>query len=194
MVMNDLGHGQLKPAVFLDRDGTINFEKNYLYKIEDFEFIPGAPEAIKGLKDAGFLVAVVTNQSGIARGYYTLDDVTRLHQYIQRELQGYNTSIDAFYTCPHHPGQRRSEYGVNCSCRKPAPGMFEKAAAELGIELSQSFMVGDKISDIEAGRAAGCRPVLVLTGYGAKTATHFDLVDVPVFDSITQVANYIIGV
>ena len=158
------------PAVFLDRDGTINVEKDYLYRVEDFEFIPGAPEAIKRLKDAGFLVIVVTNQSGVARGYYSLDDVARLHEHIREELAKHDTSVDAFYVCPHHPDAAVKELKKECNCRKGAPGMLLRAAAEHCIDLSRSYMVGDKLADIEAGEGAGCSTILVKTGYGKQHA------------------------
>ena len=157
-------------AVFLDRDGTINVEKNYLYKIEDYEFIPGAPEAIKKLKEAGFLVVVVSNQAGIARGYFDERAVEQLHRHIQSELAAYGTSIDAFYFCPHHPDEGLGEYKVACDCRKGNPGMLLQAAREHNVDLHRSFMVGDKLADIEAGKRAGCEALLVLTGYGEKTA------------------------
>ena len=157
-------------AVFLDRDGTINIEKNYLHKIEDFEFIPGAPEAIKKLKDAGFLVIVVSNQSGVARGYFDEESVDQLHQHIQTELAFYGTSIDGFYFCPHHPDKGLGSYRAACNCRKGNPGMLLQAAREHDLDLQKSFMVGDKLADIEAGERAGCRSLLVLTGYGATTA------------------------
>jgi D-glycero-D-manno-heptose 1,7-bisphosphate phosphatase len=157
-------------AVFLDRDGTINVEKEYLHKIEDFEFIPGAPEAIKRLKDAGFLVIVVSNQSGIGRGYFDEAVVEQLHRHIQDELACLGTSIDAFYFCPHHPEEGLGEYKVVCDCRKGQPGMLLQAAREYDIDLQQSFMVGDKLADIEAGERAGCQSLLVLTGYGELVA------------------------
>lgn len=155
-----------KRAVFLDRDGTINVEKKYLHRVEDFEFIPGAPEAIRLLKNAGFLVIVVTNQSGVARGYYDLRDVDRLHEHIQEQLAAHGTAIDGFYVCPHHATEGVGAYQVDCECRKGAPGMLLEAAADCGIDLRRSFMIGDKLADIEAGHAAGCRSYLVRTGYG----------------------------
>lgn len=155
-------------AVFLDRDGTINIEKDYLHKIEDFEFIPGAPEAIKRLKDAGFLVIVVSNQSGVGRGYFDEQAVERLHRYLQSELAGHNTLIDAFYFCPHHPEKGIGNYKIVCDCRKGAPGMLLQAAIDYNIDLSRSFMVGDKLADIEAAENAGCQPILILTGYGQR--------------------------
>jgi D-glycero-D-manno-heptose 1,7-bisphosphate phosphatase len=154
--------------VFLDRDGTINVEKDYLHCIADFAFIPGAPEAIRGLKAAGFLVVVVTNQSGVARGFFDEAAVHALHEHIQQLLADYGTAIDAFYHCPHHPHEGVGEYRVDCDCRKGSPGMLLQAAREYAIDLGRSFMVGDKLADIEAGYAAGCRSVLVRTGYGAN--------------------------
>mgnify|MGYP000870064912 CR=1 FL=1 len=154
-----------KQAVFLDRDGTINVEKDYLYRPEDFEFIPGAAVAIRRLNQAGFLVVVVTNQSGVARGYYTEQEVHHLHRHIDQLLSQADARIDAWYHCPHHPSGL-PPYNQHCSCRKPQVGMLEQAAADLEIDLSRSWMVGDKLVDVEAGIAVGCRPVLVLTGYG----------------------------
>ncbi len=157
----------LKKAVFLDRDGTINTEKEYLYRIEEFEFINGATDAICLLNRSGHLVIVVTNQSGVARGYYDEQDVIKLHQHIDKLLANAGARVDAWYYCPHHP-QGRGRYAKQCTCRKPLPGMLFNAAEELAVDLSSSWMVGDKIADVEAGMAAGCRSVLVLTGYGTE--------------------------
>lgn len=156
----------MKRAVFLDRDGTINVEKDYLYKAEEFEFIGGAPEAIRLLNEAGWFVAVVSNQSGVARGYYTEEDVEILHRHIAAELLKSGARVDAWYYCPHHP-QGRGSYSLPCRCRKPLPGMLIEAAKRHHIELSSSVMIGDKLADMEAGSAAGCRTILVRTGYGA---------------------------
>jgi D-glycero-D-manno-heptose 1,7-bisphosphate phosphatase len=157
-------------AVFLDRDGTINIEKSYLHRPEEFEFVPGAPEAIRLLKEAGFLVVVVTNQSGVARGYYDEEAVHRLHRFMDGELAKIGASVDAYYLCPHHPLHGVAGYRVECACRKPLPGMLLAAAEALGIDLTRSYIVGDKMADVAAGLAAGCRPLLVLTGYGADEA------------------------
>lgn len=156
---------KLMPAVFLDRDGTINIEKHYLHKIEDFEFIPGAPEAILRLNRAGYRVVIVTNQSGVARGYYSLEAVALLHAQLQECLNEIGAVVDGFYVCPHHPTT-----GV-CDCRKGKPGMLLHAARDLDLDLAASIIVGDKLSDIEAGIAAGCTPLLVLTGYGLDAAS-----------------------
>ena len=155
----------MKRAAFIDRDGTINEEKEYLYRTDDFVFIPGVPQAIRMLNDAGFLVIVVTNQSGVARGYYTEEDVHLLHRYAASKLEQFGARVDAWYYCPHHPAGRGS-YALPCSCRKPMPGMLLEAAGRFAIDLESSIMIGDKLVDVEAGVAAGCRSILVRTGYG----------------------------
>src|SRR5665647_2104214 len=128
-------------AVFMDRDGTINIEKEYLYQAADFEFIQGAPEAIRLLNQAGIMVVVVTNQSGIARGYYTEEDVENLHRHIATELGGSGAHVDAWLYCPHHPSGRGS-YALPCRCRKPLPGMLRDAARRYDIDLDDSTMIG----------------------------------------------------
>ena len=138
----------LRPAVFLDRDGTINVERDYLHRIEDFAFIPGAPEAIARLNRAGFLAIVVTNQSGVARGYYPREAVCRLHEHIRHLLGRYHAAIDGFYVCPHHPTEGADAYRIDCDCRKGAPGMLLQAARDHGVDLRRSFMVGDKLIDL----------------------------------------------
>jgi len=156
----------MRRAVFLDRDGTINVEKDYLYRIEDFQFIPGAPEAVSMLNQAGFMVIVVSNQSGVARGYYTEEDVDVLHRHISEELLKSDAHINSWLYCPHHPSGKGS-YSLPCNCRKPLPGMLKDAAKRFGIDLTNSIMIGDKLVDVEAAVAAGCMPILVRTGYGA---------------------------
>lgn len=163
-----MGSSALRPAVFLDRDGTINVEKDYLHRVDEFEFIPGVPKAIKRLNDAGFLVVVVTNQSGVARGYYDERAVDNLHEHVRHLLAEQGARIDAFYLCPHHPVEGVGDYRVDCECRKGSPGMLLRAAREHDINLRLSYIVGDKLADIEAGVAAGCEPILVRTGYGVR--------------------------
>ena len=158
-----------RPAVFLDRDGTINVEKNYLHRIEDFQFIPGAPEAIRQLNRAGYLVLVVTNQSGVARGFFSLAEVEALHRHMSGCLAEYGAKIDGYYVCPHHPTEGQGAWRQQCKCRKGEPGLLLQAAAEHNIDLSRSYMIGDKEADIEAGEKAGCTSLLVLTGYGRET-------------------------
>jgi D-glycero-D-manno-heptose 1,7-bisphosphate phosphatase len=156
----------MKRAVFIDRDGTINEEKEYLYRTDDFAFIPGAAQAIRRFNEAGFLVIVVTNQSGVARGFYTEEDVHLLHRYIATQLEPFGARVDAWFYCPHHPDGRGS-YALPCRCRKPLPGMLLEAARRFDIDLESSVMIGDKLVDVQAGAAAGCRSILVRSGYGA---------------------------
>ncbi|MBX7150613.1 D-glycero-beta-D-manno-heptose 1,7-bisphosphate 7-phosphatase [bacterium] len=158
-----------RKTVFLDRDGTINVEKNYLYKVEEFEFIHGAIEAIKLFNDNGFYVIVISNQAGIARGFYTPNDVHILHDFIQRELRKHNAFIDAFFYCPHHPDGTVEGYRQNCDCRKPNTGMIAQSEAKFNIDRHQSFVVGDLWSDIRLAENAGMKAVLVKTGYGLQT-------------------------
>lgn len=153
------------PAVFLDRDGTINVDKHYVHRPADWEWIPGAPEAIRRLNDAGYKVVVVSNQSAIARGMCKQEDVDRLHQFVSEALEKIGARVDAYYFCPHHP-----EFGdkVVCDCRKPKPGLILQAAKDLRIDLGRSWLVGDKSSDIAAAKAAGIKGILVKTGYGTE--------------------------
>jgi D-glycero-D-manno-heptose 1,7-bisphosphate phosphatase len=160
-----------KKAVFLDRDGTINVEVQYLSQVEDFQFIPGVPWALKRLKDAGFLLVVVTNQSGIGRGYYDEAALDSIHSHMHADLAKFGAPIDACYFCPHHPEHATGDYRRECGCRKPLPGMLQRAAQDLDIDLAASFMIGDKLADVEAGIAAGCTALLVLTGYGRAQAS-----------------------
>jgi len=176
----------MKRAVFIDRDGTINEEREYLYRTDDFAFIPGAVQAIRLLNDAGFLVIVVTNQSGVARGYYTEEDVHLLHRHIATQLEQSGARVDAWFYCPHHPSGRGS-YALPCRCRKPLPGMLLEAAGRYDIDLESSVMIGDKLVDVEAGRAAGCRPILVRTGYGSGEERRCGG-DVAVFDDLLAAA------
>jgi len=180
-----------QPAVFLDRDGTINIEKNYLYRVEDFELLPGASEGIALLCRAGYRIIVVSNQSGVGRGYYTEADVQHLHQHLDQILKQSGAVVDAYYYCPHHPEQGIGEYRSACACRKPLPGMIIQAAADLDIDLARSFMIGDKLADVHAGTAAGCTPLLVRTGYGAAEAANLPM-NVPVYDDLLAAAEAIV--
>ena len=178
------------PAVFLDRDGTINIEKNYLYRIEDLELIPGTGEGIALLNRAGYRVVVVSNQSGIGRGFYKESDVHLLHRHLDSLLASFDARIDAYYYCPHHPEHGQGEYRRECACRKPLPGMLLQAAADLDLDLDRSFMIGDKLVDLEAGKAAGCRTLLVRTGYGEVPEQTDDLI---VCDDLLAAARQITG-
>lgn len=155
-------------TIFLDRDGTINIEKNYLHKIEDFEWIKGTKEAIKIFNELGYKVIIVTNQSGIARGYYKEEDVEILNNYMKKEVEKNGGNIDEIYFCPHHV-DGIGKYKKKCENRKPEIGFFLKSKDKFNIDFTNSFVVGDKISDLEAAIRLGMEPVLVETGYGEKT-------------------------
>ena len=159
----------LPKVIFLDRDGTMNEEVHYLHRPEDVRMIPGTAQAIRMFHEAGYRVVVVTNQAGVARGYYTEADVEALHSYMNSLLMKEGARVDAFYYCPHHPEHGIGAYRTVCRCRKPGTGMFEAAERDLGkrIDRAASFMIGDKLIDVQAGHHFGVRSVLVGTGYGA---------------------------
>jgi D-glycero-D-manno-heptose 1,7-bisphosphate phosphatase len=156
-----------RPAAFLDRDGTIIREADYLRSAKRLRLLEGAADAVRALGEAGFAVVVVTNQSGVARGLLTEQDLQSIHEELRRRLARQGARLDAIYYCPHHPTGQVAEYRKVCRCRKPGPGLLERAASELGLDLARSFAIGDSERDVEAGRRAGCRTVLVRTGYGA---------------------------
>jgi D-glycero-D-manno-heptose 1,7-bisphosphate phosphatase len=157
------------PAVFLDRDGTINEDVGYPSRIEEIRIYPYAYEALRRIKEAGFRAVVVTNQSGIGRGYLTEADLAAIHGHIARAFEARGIRVDAFYYCPHYELSSLPGYGGLCACRKPEPGMGRRAAADLGLDLARSYMVGDKVEDVAFGRAIGATPVLVRTGYGGTS-------------------------
>lgn len=150
-----------KKAVFLDRDGTINVEKNYLYKIEDFEFIDGVLEALGKLSDAGYLLIIITNQSGIARGYYTEKDYEILNSWLLETLAKSGINITASYFCPHLPDATVEKYRTVCTCRKPNTGLFEQAVKDFDIDLKYSFAIGDKIRDLAICEKTECKGFLI---------------------------------
>ena len=152
-----------KRAIFLDRDGVINIEVEYLSDPKNFEFIEGSVEALRILKQKGFILIIITNQAGIARGYYTKEALNEIHKKMNRLLKEQDVVLDDIFYCPHHP-----DFTGACDCRKPKPGMILKAKEKYNIDLQNSYMVGDTLRDIESGLAANCKTVLVLTGYGEK--------------------------
>lgn len=152
-------------AIFLDRDGTLNVDVNYLYKIEDFAWVPEAREALAYLVQQGYTLFVITNQSGIARGYYTIAQMEQLHEHMNQELAQVGAHIEKFYYCPHHQKEGvLPEYVKDCDCRKPKPGMLLQAMAEYDIDKAASLMIGDSKRDVEAAEAAGIRGVLYKGG------------------------------
>ena len=151
----------MNKAVFLDRDGTINIDKGYLYKISDFEFLPNAVEALKILQNAGYLLIIITNQSGIGRGYYTEEDFMKLNEYMKNELRKNGVNISGVYYCPHLPDAKIERYRKVCECRKPSLGLFERAVHDFDIDLSQSYAVGDKLRDCSICLKSECRGFLI---------------------------------
>jgi D-glycero-D-manno-heptose 1,7-bisphosphate phosphatase len=155
-------------AVFLDRDGTVVVEKGYITVPDDIELIPGVAAAILRLRRAGWKVFVVTNQGCVAKGMITEDELGVIHFRMVSMLGAEGAELDGIYACIHHPEGTVPDYSHECDCRKPLPGLLERAASEHGVDLSASIMIGDTLRDIEAGRAAGARSVLVLTGKGTR--------------------------
>ena len=156
----------MKKGVFLDRDGTINVEIGYLHEIEKLSLIPGAARAIKRLNDQGLTVVCISNQSGVARGYFSIDAVYEVNQRLKDLLKEEGAHLDGIYFCPHHPTEGKYPYRKACACRKPGSGMLQIAASELAIDLSLSYMAGDRLIDIQMAKNEGLKAVLVLTGYG----------------------------
>lgn len=153
----------MRKAAFLDRDGVINIDHAYVSRPEDFDLIGGVLEAARKLYDAGFSLIVVTNQSGIGRGYYTVEDFEALNIHMCRLFEEAGAPIEGIYFCPHHPEKAIGPYRVACTCRKPQPGMILRAAQELCVDLTQSILFGDKESDMQAAKAAGV-PRRILLG------------------------------
>ena len=156
----------MNKAVFLDRDGTINEEMGYINHVSRFKIFKFVPEAIKILNNAGYLVIVVTNQSGLARGYFDENLINMLHASLLKKVQKESAKIDAIYFCPHHPTEGIQKYRINCDCRKPKPGMIKQAQKEFDINLNKSIMIGDRYKDVEFGKQLGLKTIMVLTGYG----------------------------
>lgn len=159
---------QMERVVFLDRDGTLNTEVHYLHRKEDLQLLEGVPEAICRLREHGYRIVVVTNQAGVARGYYQESEVEELHRYMNELLRARGAEIDHFFYCPHHPEHGIGRYRTDCHCRKPKTGMFEMAEQYFTVDKEHSWMIGDKRIDVEAGRNYGVRTVLVGTGYGGE--------------------------
>ena len=156
--MRILGISVMNKAIFLDRDGTITKDRGYTFKPEDLIFLPNSIEGLKKLSGTCYKLIIVTNQSGIGRGYYTEEDYYKFREEMHKRLRKEKINIDAEYFCPHNPKE-------NCGCRKPKIGMLEDAANDFWLDLNKCWMVGDSISDMQAGKSAGCRTIHILTGY-----------------------------
>lgn len=153
----------MNKAVFLDRDGTINVDKGYLYKIEDFKLLPGVVEGLRLLQDAGYLLIVISNQSGIARGYYSEEDLLSLNRWMTDMLERQEIHLAGIYYCPHHPEGTIPQYSIRCKCRKPELGLFYRAVDVFDIQLSKSWVIGDKIRDCSICEKTLCKGFLVGT-------------------------------
>ncbi len=164
--------GARRPAIFLDRDGTLNVERSFIRHPDQLELLPGAAEALRLLRQAGFLLIVVTNQSVIARGEASEADIAQVHRKLEWELGKAGAYVDAIYLCPHHPDAgfagERADLKIVCSCRKPAPGLIERAYGDFAIDAERSWLIGDHTRDIETARRAGLRSILVHTGYAGR--------------------------
>ena len=153
-------------AVFLDRDGTINEEMGYINHPDRFIILPQVPEAIRLLKKNNFKVILVSNQAGVAKGYFPIELIEELHQILQEKLLKEDATLDAIYYCPHHPQATVSLYRKDCPCRKPKPGLILKAQKKLNLAVNKSYVVGDRFKDIELAHNVGAKGILILTGYG----------------------------
>ena len=151
-------------ALFLDRDGTLVHPRHYPSRPEELHLYDGIGPVLKDIQDMGFLLVVITNQAGIARGYFTESDLQNMHEYLAEQLDKSGVHLDSIYYCPHHPAGVIQELAIRCNCRKPQPGMLLKAADDLDIDLQSSWFVGDILDDIEAGNRVGCRTILVDLG------------------------------
>ena len=184
----------MRPAVFVDRDGTLLEEAGYLDRLERLVFFPFAIDAVRLLNRANYAVVVVTNQSGIARGMYDEPFVREAHAVMNTRMEEGGARVDGFYYCPHHPDATIPEFKRDCDCRKPAPGMLRTAARELGLDLSRSFSVGDKWTDVAVGRAVGARSILVRTGYGRSSEASLprDVIPAAVEDNLIAAVAWIL--
>ncbi|MEA2206935.1 MAG: D-glycero-D-manno-heptose 1,7-bisphosphate phosphatase [Blastocatellia bacterium] len=161
-----------RPAVFIDRDGTISDEVGYVNHPSRFRLLEHSTEALRLLNEAGWLAILVTNQAGVARGYFAEAMVHEVHANLAAQLEKAGARLDAIYYCAHHPSVGELPYRLDCDCRKPKPGLINRAAAEREIDLANSWMVGDRFSDVELARNAGVHSALVLTGYGRGEWEH----------------------
>lgn len=177
----------VRPAVFLDRDGTLVEEVHFLHRPEQLRLLPGAAEAMAALAGAGFALVVVTNQSGIGRGYFSEEDLARVHRALEGMLADRGVHLDGLYYCPHAPDE-------GCGCRKPGTALYQRACRDLGLEPARSYAVGDRISDVSGAARLGCTPLLVRTGYGREQAKGLPA-DTPirVVDDLAAAARKILG-
>jgi len=174
--------------IILDRDGVINYDSDeYIKSPDEWHPIPGSLEAIADLNRADYRVVIATNQSGVARGHYTLEILDKIHEKLMRELAAVGGYVDEIFFCPHHPEEC-------CGCRKPKPGLLHQIKSKFNINFSDVFFVGDSIGDIEAARAVGCKPILVLTGNGKKFLQQYpQLKEIPHFRDLAEAVKFVVG-
>jgi len=183
----------MKRACFLDRDGVLIHEECYLSDPEHVTVTAGAAQSINKLHELGFLVIVITNQAGVARGYYSEESITEVHNRIDELLAANGAAIDAYYYCPHHPQGKVEQYSIKCNCRKPATGMVEQAIKDFEIDLENSFVVGDKVTDVKTATNAGCKTgVLVRTGHGESQIAENDTDGIIIKKDINDAINWFI--
>ncbi len=187
----------MKAGVLLDRDGTINEQMGYINHISRFVMLPDAAPAIKLLNDHNIPVAVVTNQSGLARGYFPEELLDQVHDKMHKSLAEVAAHVDGVFICPHHPEAKEEKYRADCNCRKPKTGLFDQASDALDLDLHRSYMVGDRWSDLKAAVQCGAVPVLVLTGYGAGDFEYIgptqDVQPAYVAGNLTEAVEWIIA-
>lgn len=184
-----------RPAVFLDRDGTILEEAGYLDRLERLVFFPFSIDAIRAFNHGGLAVVIVSNQAGVARGIFREEFIAEAHTFVTNRLEAGGAHVDGFYYCPHHPDGSVERYRIACDCRKPRPGMLRQAAADLHLNLSRSFVIGDRWHDLQAGEAVGARGILVRTGYGRteERSPVPGLAPATVVDNLIAAASWVLG-
>lgn len=182
----------MKRAVILDRDGTLIEEVGYLSRLDQVSFFPYSVDAVRLLNRAGFAVIVATNQAGVAHGFFDEAFVADAHREIAARLEAGGARVDGFYYCPHHPEGIVAPFGTACDCRKPNAGMIQRAAADHALALTRSFVVGDRMSDVDAGAAVGASGVLVRTGYGARHEEAARKAGTQVFDNLMHAVSWIL--
>jgi D-glycero-D-manno-heptose 1,7-bisphosphate phosphatase len=185
-------HATARPAVFLDRDGTMIEDVGYLDHLNRVSFFPWTVDAVRALNRAGFALVVVTNQSGVARGFFSESFVDATHRHMSERLRDGGARIDAYYYCPHHPGGSVAPYVRDCDCRKPAAGLVERASRELRLDPARSFVVGDRQGDIELARAVGAKGVLVRTRPETDPEMHEMVAPDAIVDNLAAAASWIL--
>lgn len=174
--------------IILDRDGVINFEsEHYIKSPDEWHAIPGSLKAIARLNSAGYKILIATNQSGVGRGYYSVETLGLIHQKLMQELAAVGGCVDEIFFCPHHPDDR-------CGCRKPAPGMLEQIQNKYQLDLTTTYYIGDSYVDVQVARTMNCLPLLVMTGNGEKTiAKHPDVITIPQFKDLDAAVDYVLA-